>query len=120
MAASSRCNAAISWRIGEHSNVTADGPPVYHFKTVIPIAGALVLLQGLAEMVRCAICLRTGAWPSRLADVAEIDVLDQQLANSEYVDEESRKLALEHADDIDASAKQRFSGGGAERAGGER
>src|SRR6185369_15274428 len=39
--------AGESWRIGEHSNVTADGPPVYHFKTVIPIAGTLVLLQGL-------------------------------------------------------------------------
>ena len=47
-----------SWRIGEHSNVTANGPPVYHFKTVIPIAGALVLLQGVAEIVRCVVCLR--------------------------------------------------------------
>ena len=49
--------AGDSWRIGEHSNVTADGPPVYHFKTVIPIAGALVLLQGFAEVVRCIVCL---------------------------------------------------------------
>src|SRR5690242_16567700 len=107
--------AADSWRIAEHSNVTADGPPVYHFKTVIPIAGALVLLQGFAEMVRCVICLKTGEWPSRLADVEEIDVLDQQLANSEYVDEESRKIALERAHDIDAAAKQRFTGGGESR-----
>src|SRR5437764_409794 len=38
--------AADSWRIGEHSNVTADGPPIYPFKTVIPIAGVLVMLQG--------------------------------------------------------------------------
>src|SRR4026208_2055603 len=42
--------AADSWRIAEHSNVTAEGPPIYHFKTVIPIAGALVMLQGLAEI----------------------------------------------------------------------
>ncbi len=35
-----------SWRIAEHSNVTADGPPVYHFKTVIPIAGALLHAAG--------------------------------------------------------------------------
>src|ERR1044072_2214168 len=34
--------AADSWRILEHSNVTADGPPVYHFKSMMPIAGALV------------------------------------------------------------------------------
>ena len=63
-----------SWRINEHSNVTADGPPVYHFKFMIPLAGVLVLLQGAAEIVRCVICLQTGEWPSRLADVSEIDV----------------------------------------------
>ena len=64
--------------------MTADGPPVYHFKTVIPIAGALVMLQGLAEIMRCIVCIRTGEWPSRLKDVAEIDVIEEQLANSEY------------------------------------
>ena len=47
--------AADSWRIAEHSNVTADGPPVYHFKSVIPIAGALIMLQGIAEIVRCVV-----------------------------------------------------------------
>ena len=77
-----------SWRITEHSNVTAEGPPVYHFKTVIPIAGALILIQGIAEIVRCFVCLRTGVWPDRLADVAEIDVIEEQLAHSEYVDRE--------------------------------
>jgi hypothetical protein len=65
--------------------------------------------------MRCVICLKTGEWPSRLADVEEIDVLDQQLANSEYVDEESRQIALARAHEIDASAKQRFTGGGVER-----
>ena len=87
--------AADSWRIGEHSTVTAEGPPIYHFKTVIPIAGALVMLQGLAEIVRCIVCLRTGAWPARLEDVEEIDVIDTQLAHSQYVDEESRRAAME-------------------------
>ena len=50
--------AAESWRINEHSNVTANGPPVYQFKTMIPIAGALVMLQGIAEIVRCVVCLQ--------------------------------------------------------------
>src|SRR5215510_7387846 len=102
--------AGDSWRIAEHSNVTADGPPVYHFKTVIPIAGALVFLQGIAEVVRCIVCLRTGAWPARLKDVAEIDVVEEQLAGSEYVDEESRKIAIERAHEIDESARQRGMG----------
>src|SRR3979490_1982302 len=103
--------AMDSWRIAEHSNVTADGPPVYHFKSVIPIAGALVMLQGVAEIVRCVVCLQTGEWPSRLKDVAEIDVIEQQLAQSEYVDEESRKIAIERAHEIDENARQRGMGG---------
>jgi len=103
--------AADSWRIHEHSTVTAEGPPVYHFKTVIPIAGALVMLQGIAEIVRCVVCLKTGVWPSRLKDVAETDVIEEQLAHSEYVDEESRKMAIELAQQIDETARQRGMGG---------
>jgi len=99
--------AALSWRIGEHSTVTAEGPPVYHFKTVIPVAGVLVMLQGLAEIVRCLVCLRTGAWPARLEDVEEIDVIDTQLGHSEYVDEESRRVAMEGAHAIDEAARHR-------------
>jgi TRAP-type mannitol/chloroaromatic compound transport system permease small subunit len=99
--------AADSWRIGEHSTVTAEGPPVYHFKAVIPIAGALVMLQGLAEIVRCLVCLGTGTWPARLKDVEEIDVVEEQLAHSEYVDEESRRAAALGAHAIDEAARHR-------------
>lgn len=99
--------AADSWRIGEHSTITAEGPPIYYFKTVIPIAGALVMLQGVAEIARCIECLRTGAWPVRLEDVEEIDVIDTQLAHSEYVDEESRRIAMESARAIDEAARHR-------------
>jgi TRAP-type mannitol/chloroaromatic compound transport system permease small subunit len=98
--------AELSWRINEHSNVTADGPPVYQFKSFIPIAGALVLLQGFAEIARCIVCLRDGEWPARLSDVAEIDVVSTQLAQSEFVDEESRQVAA-HAHDIEETAKHR-------------
>ncbi len=102
--------AGDSWRIAEHSNVTADGPPVYHFKTVIPIAGAMVMLQGLAEIMRCVVCLKTGEWPARLKDVAETDVIEEQLAHSEYVDEEDRKRAIAGAQKIDETARQRGMG----------
>jgi len=102
--------AGESWRIGEHSNVTADGPPVYHFKTVIPIAGALVMLQGLAEILRCVVCLKTGVWPERLKDAEEIDVVEQQLAGSTHVDEESRKRAIESVHEIDEAAHARGLG----------
>ena len=103
--------ASDSWRINEHSNVTADGPPVYQFKFMIPLAGALLLLQGAAEIARCVMCLKTGVWPSRLKDVSEIDVVGEQLANSQYVDAESRKVAIERAKEIDEVARQRGMGG---------
>jgi TRAP-type mannitol/chloroaromatic compound transport system permease small subunit len=66
--------AAESWAINEHSTITYEGPPLYPFKTVIPVAGAFVMVQGIVEIVRCVICLREGVWPSREADVEEVDV----------------------------------------------
>jgi hypothetical protein len=52
----------------------SEGPPIYWFKTFIPIAGALLLLQGIVEIIRCVQCLKDGAWPSRKEDVVEVDV----------------------------------------------
>jgi TRAP-type mannitol/chloroaromatic compound transport system permease small subunit len=66
--------AAESWAINEHSTLTANGPPLYWFKTTIPIAGILLLAQGFVEIVRCVICLRQGEWPVREQDVEEVDV----------------------------------------------
>lgn len=103
--------AAESWSINEHSTVTADGPPVWQFKLMIPFAGIMVMIQGIAEIIRCVVCLRTGEWPSRLKDVSETDVIEEQLAHSEYVDEESRKIAIERAKKIDEVARQRGMGG---------
>jgi len=83
--------AADSWRIDEHSNITYGGPPVYPFKTVIPLAGAFLLAQGIVEIIRCVICLRTGAWPSRQIDVEEVDV--EKLKQELHVkDEDIQKL----------------------------
>ncbi|MEN9778870.1 MAG: hypothetical protein RL087_87 [Pseudomonadota bacterium] len=48
--------------------------PLYPFKFVIPLAGGMLLLQGIVEIVRCIQCLREGAWPSREQDVEEVDV----------------------------------------------
>lgn len=66
--------AAESLAINEHSTLTANGPPLYPFKMIIPISGVLLLLQGMVEIVRCVVCLRDGAWPSRDKDVEEVDV----------------------------------------------
>jgi len=80
--------AAESWRIDEHSNVTAGGPPIYPFKTVIPLAGAILLAQGIVEIIRCIICLKQGYWPSREEDVEEVDV--ESLKKMVHIDDEPR------------------------------
>jgi TRAP-type mannitol/chloroaromatic compound transport system permease small subunit len=66
--------AAESWAIRESSNITAEGPPIYPFKMIIPFAGAILLVQGIVEIIRCVICLKQGRWPSREEDVEEVDV----------------------------------------------
>jgi TRAP-type mannitol/chloroaromatic compound transport system permease small subunit len=66
--------AQDAWAILERSNITAEGPPIYPFKTVLPFAGAFLLLQGIVEVIRCVICIQQGEWPSREQDVEEVDV----------------------------------------------
>jgi len=83
--------AEESWRINEHSTITSEGPPVYPFKTVIPLAGAILLAQGIVEIVRCIICLKVGAWPSREQDVEEVDV-EKLKAELNVKDEDIAKL----------------------------
>src|SRR3989442_11876422 len=83
--------AAESWAINEHSNITAEGPPVYPFKTGIPRTRAFVLMQGIVEIIRCVICLKQGEWPSREAAVREVDV--EKLKQELHVkDEDIEKL----------------------------
>ncbi len=83
--------ASESWAINEHSTITSEGPPIYPFKTVIPVAGAFVLMQGIVEIVRCVICLKNGAWPSREEDVEEVDV-DKLKEELHVKDEDIQKL----------------------------
>ena len=66
--------AAESWAINEHSTITAEGPPIYPFKTMLPLAGVFLLVQGIVEIIRCVICIKQGEWPSREEDVEEVDV----------------------------------------------
>ena len=68
--------------------------PVYPFKFVIPVAGFMLLLQGLVEIVRCVLCIRSGQWPSREQDVEEVDV--------------DKLKAMVHVKDADIEALDRF------------
>ena len=67
--------AADSWFYKEVSWSSPSRIQIYFFKTLIPIAGVLLFLQGFAEAVRCVICIRTGEWPARLHDVQETETM---------------------------------------------
>ncbi|MFZ3117646.1 MAG: TRAP transporter small permease subunit [Variovorax sp.] len=53
---------------------SADPLPLYPFKYIIPLAGITLLIQGVAEIIRCVQCIQRGAWPLREDDVEEVDV----------------------------------------------
>lgn len=74
----------------------ADPIPVYPFKFVIPVAGLMLLLQGLVEIARCVICIRVGEWPSREEDVEEVDV--DKIKAMVGVDEPGRPLVAPPAE----------------------
>jgi len=64
-------NEALAIR---ESTFSATPLPLYPFKFMIPLAGGMLLLQGIVEIVRCVQCIRDGVWPSRVRDVEEVDV----------------------------------------------
>ncbi len=63
-----------SWRIQEVSVNSPVGVPIWQLKLMIPFAGFFLTLQGIAEVLRCVVCLRDGAWPARLHDVEELEI----------------------------------------------
>ena len=67
--------AGDSWFYKEVSGASPADVPIFQFKTVIPVAGGLLFLQGLAQVCRCVICIRTGQWPAHLEDVEEMETV---------------------------------------------
>lgn len=65
--------AQDSWRYKEVSWNSPARIQIYFFKTLIPLAAGLLLLQGLSELVRCWRAIRTGVWMPRLDDVRETE-----------------------------------------------
>ena len=88
---------------GEISINSPAGVPVSPLKTLLPVAAFFCLLQGVSEVCRCIVCIRTGVWPERLQDVEETEVALTELMRK-------REQELEHKlhlDEVDAgSARQ--------------
>jgi TRAP-type mannitol/chloroaromatic compound transport system permease small subunit len=74
--------AADSWRYKEVSFSSPASIQIYYFKTLIPVAGGLLLIQGVAELVRCWDAMRTGVWMERLDDVRETEDMLMHVENS--------------------------------------
>jgi TRAP-type mannitol/chloroaromatic compound transport system permease small subunit len=81
--------ASMSVRFRELSIFSPAGVPVFPLKALIPVAGVLLLLQGIAEIIRCVLCIRRGYWPQRLHDVEEME--SAILAEQEYQRERARQ-----------------------------
>ena len=67
--------ASDSWFYKEVSVMSPANVPIFQFKMVIPAAGALLALQGLAQMARCWVCIKTGEWPQQVEDVEELETM---------------------------------------------
>jgi len=82
--------AMDSTRIHEVSVNSPIGVPIWQLKLIIPAAGGLLAIQGIAEILRCIICIRTGDWPERLHDVEEMETaVLLAAANAEETDYQS-------------------------------
>ncbi|MEM7194684.1 MAG: TRAP transporter small permease subunit [Pseudomonadota bacterium] len=76
--------ASDSWRYKEVSWNSPARIQIYFFKTLIPLAGGLLILQGIAEILRCWRAMRSGVWMERLQDVRETeDALMEQAAQGQ-------------------------------------
>ncbi len=67
--------AGDSWRYKEVSWNSPARIQIYFFKTLIPLAGALFIIQGVAECLRCYLAMKTNQWLPRLEDARETEEL---------------------------------------------
>ena len=63
--------------LGEVSVMSPANVPIFQFKLIIPAAGALLFLQGIAQVCRCILCIKTGTWPAHMEDVEELETVLQ-------------------------------------------
>lgn len=89
---------SVRWR--EVSIFSPAGVPVFPLKALIPLTGIFLLLQGIAEIIRCVICIRQNEWPQRLHDVEETEsiiLLEQKHLQDRMAAEEAQRRHREGA-----------------------
>lgn len=87
----------LSYQTKETSSFSPDGLILWPFKLIIPITGVLMALQGVVEVLRCWICLKTGEWPQRQSDVEETEHLILAEAEANQVTVDPSKIHVDEA-----------------------
>jgi TRAP-type mannitol/chloroaromatic compound transport system permease small subunit len=83
--------AQFSVRFREVSIFSPAGIPVFPLKALIPVAGLMLFIQGFAEVIRCIMCIRSGAWPARLHDVEETEsIIMHEQQNQQRADQPAK------------------------------
>ncbi|HVI27129.1 TRAP transporter small permease subunit [Hansschlegelia sp.] len=87
----------LSYETNETSSFSPDGLLLWPFKLIIPITGVLMAMQGVVEVLRCVVCLRSGEWPQRQSDVEETEqlILAEAAANRVEIDQD--KISVDEA-----------------------
>lgn len=70
--------ASKAWILKEASWNSPARIQVYAFKSLIPMAGVLLVLQGLSEVARCLIAIKEGQWPARFVEEEELEKILQK------------------------------------------
>ena len=80
--------AALAWKIKETSWNSPAQIQIYMAKSLIPLSGTLLTIQGVSEVFRCIICIQTGNWPTRdSADAEETEKLLMRAAQKGNTDD---------------------------------
>jgi TRAP-type mannitol/chloroaromatic compound transport system permease small subunit len=99
-----------SWRYQEVSTMSPANIPIYQFKTVIIVAGVLLVIQGIAQVFRCLICLRRGSWPPPPRDVEELEKMLLQEKSLEVLEHGSEPVDVVLPDPVDDPIRTRANG----------
>ncbi|BCH22735.1 membrane protein [Mesorhizobium sp. L-8-10] len=86
--------AGRSWRYLEVSTMSPANIPIFQFKSVIVAAGILLLIQGVAQVFRCILCLRSGAWLHAAADVEETEKILMETKTLEVLEHGSEAVDI--------------------------
>jgi TRAP-type mannitol/chloroaromatic compound transport system permease small subunit len=74
-----------SWGYMETSVFSPAGVPIFHFKTMLVVGAVLMLIQGVAQVCRCLVCIRSGEWPADVHDVTELEDQLLESGGQDYV-----------------------------------